>query len=75
MVPCEPNYLVHEFSEGASTIGENKMNFEKDEIELPLYNLMLEVTRKCNLKCKHCMRGAAQHLNMSAEVLEVVFRQ
>ena len=28
MVPCEPNYLVHEFSEGASTIGENKMNFE-----------------------------------------------
>ena len=27
--------------------------------------LGLEVTRKCNLRCAHCMRGDAQHLSMS----------
>lgn len=31
--------------------------------------LVLEVTRKCNLKCQHCMRGAAQRMNMSREVI------
>lgn len=51
------------------------MNFETDEINLPLYNLMLEVTRKCNLHCEHCMRGEPQNLDMSDEILEEVFRQ
>lgn len=36
---------------------------------------MLEVTRKCNLRCEHCMRGEPQNLNMSDEILEEVFRQ
>lgn len=56
--------------EGAYTL-----NFDKDEVILPLYNLMLEVTRKCNLKCEHCMRGEPQNIDMSDEILKEVFRQ
>lgn len=36
---------------------------------------MLEVTRKCNLRCEHCMRGEPQNVNMSDEILERVFNQ
>ena len=34
-----------------------------------LDQLILEVTRKCNLQCRHCLRGCAQNLFMSREVL------
>lgn len=27
-------------------------------------NLIVEVTRKCNLKCKHCLRGKAENINI-----------
>ena len=33
-------------------------------------NLMIEVTRKCNLKCKHCMRGDAQNFELSYEAID-----
>lgn len=36
--------------------------------------LMLEVTRKCNLKCEHCLRGNAQNKSMTTEVINAVFR-
>lgn len=29
------------------------------------YNLILEITRRCNMRCDHCMRGAVQRLDMS----------
>ncbi|MEG1925311.1 MAG: radical SAM protein [Ruthenibacterium sp.] len=32
-------------------------------------NLMLEITRKCNLKCEHCLRGNAQNKSMSEGVI------
>jgi len=32
-------------------------------------NLILEVTRKCNLRCEHCMRGNPQRLVMSNEII------
>ena len=32
-------------------------------------NLVLELTRQCNLKCQHCLRGGAQRLKMSREVM------
>lgn len=54
---------------------DKKLDFEKDEIKLPYDNIMLEVTRKCNLKCEHCMRGEPQNINMSNEILEKVFSQ
>lgn len=33
-----------------------------------LSSLILEVTRQCNLQCRHCLRGAAQNCKMSREV-------
>ncbi len=33
-------------------------------------HLMIEVTRKCNLKCKHCMRGDAQNYELSYETID-----
>lgn len=38
-----------------------------------VYNLVLEITRKCNMKCHHCLRGNAQNLTMSQEVIDAVF--
>jgi len=37
-------------------------------------NLIVEVTRRCNMRCEHCMRGAAQKLDMSEEVISAMFR-
>lgn len=34
--------------------------------------LGLEITRKCNLKCAHCLRGDAQHLSMSTAVIDKI---
>ena len=32
-------------------------------------NLIFEITRKCNMKCAHCLRGNAQNKNMNKEVM------
>lgn len=32
-------------------------------------NLIIEVTRKCNLKCEHCLRGCAQDKNISYDTI------
>lgn len=29
-------------------------------MELNVYNLVIEATRKCNMKCEHCLRGPSQ---------------
>lgn len=34
---------------------------------------MIELTRRCNLNCKHCMRGDAQNIDISYDVLDKVF--
>lgn len=36
---------------------------------IQISNLALEVTRKCQLQCAHCLRGDAQRMTMSNEVL------
>lgn len=35
--------------------------------------LLIEVTRKCNQSCNHCMRGPAQNLNMEKEIVDSFF--
>lgn len=32
--------------------------------------LSLEVTRRCNLNCAHCMRGEAQNIDMSNDIID-----
>ncbi len=35
-------------------------------------SLILEVTRRCNLKCAHCLRGEAQNLDISNETIKAL---
>lgn len=42
------------------------MKYQYDE-------LMIEITRKCNLQCAHCLRGDAQNITMSKEVIDKIF--
>ena len=56
-------------------MNEQNINFETDGINLSYMNIMLEITRRCNLKCEHCMRGDAQNLDMSGEIMEKLFSQ
>ena len=37
--------------------------------------LIVEGTRKCNMKCAHCLRGNAQRVNMDNSVANIVTRQ
>ena len=35
--------------------------------------LAIEITKKCNLKCKHCLKGDAQDVNISDFIIEKLF--
>ena len=37
-------------------------------------NLMLEVTRKCNMQCAYCMRGESQNVSMDSDTVRNVFQ-
>jgi hypothetical protein len=39
-------------------------------MNIKLSNLIIETTRKCNLKCDHCLRGDSQDLDINLEHLE-----
>lgn len=52
--------------------GERK-NMKRNEIFVG--NLCLEVTRRCNMGCAHCLRGNAEDLDMSHETIEQVLGQ
>ena len=43
--------------------------------EIFVGNLCLEVTRRCNMGCAHCLRGNAEDLDMSHETIEQVLGQ
>lgn len=39
-----------------------------------IQNLVLEVTRRCNMACEHCLRGDAQNMDMSKEIIDEVLK-
>lgn len=42
-----------------------------DEVKtLEVNNLILEVTRRCNMKCVHCLRGDAEDLDMPETIVD-----
>lgn len=41
--------------------------------KLVVNNLCIEVTRRCNYKCLHCMRGDAQNISLSTDDIEIIF--
>ena len=42
---------------------------------IEIKDLMIEVTRKCNLQCAHCLRGDAQNININPEILKPIFNK
>lgn len=40
---------------------------------LSIGDLYLEVTRRCNMQCEHCLRGNAQAVDMSRETVDKIF--
>lgn len=44
------------------------------KVRIECDTLVLEVTRRCNMRCNHCMRGDAQNLDMDKSIIEKVAR-
>lgn len=44
-------------------------------MQINFKNLMLEVTRKCNMQCAHCMRGESQNVSMDSDTIRNVFQE
>lgn len=41
--------------------------------KLEIYNAVIEVTRRCNMSCAHCLRGDAETIDISDEYLDKFF--
>lgn len=37
---------------------------------MQVYTMIYEITRRCNARCEHCLRGPAQKIDMSNEVID-----
>lgn len=37
-----------------------------------LHDLAIETTRRCNMKCEHCMRGESQNIDASKEIIDMI---
>lgn len=44
-------------------------------MQITFSNLVLEVTRKCNMNCPHCLRGPAQRVEMDLEIINRITTQ
>ncbi len=42
---------------------------------MELQNLIIEVTRKCNIKCEHCLRGNAQKMVIDTKYIDSLLDQ
>ena len=40
--------------------------------KLKLDGIIIEITRRCNLRCEHCCRGEAQNIDISKEVIDAI---
>jgi len=40
-----------------------------------IYNLVIEATRRCNMKCAHCLRGGVQRKDMNYTIMSDFLRQ
>lgn len=43
--------------------------------KLKAVDLCLELTRRCNMKCCHCLRGEPQNIDMTKEIINRVFEK
>lgn len=50
------------------------MNLPENE-KIAFSHFMFEVTRRCNFKCEHCMRGDAQNVDLSKNAIDNLLNQ
>jgi len=43
--------------------------------KLEIYNLVIEVTRRCNMVCSHCLRGDAENMDLEYRDLRALLTQ
>ena len=44
-------------------------------MKINLYSLIVEVTRRCNMHCEHCLRGEAQNLDIPFSTIDKALEQ
>ena len=42
---------------------------------MELENLVVEITRQCNLSCEHCLRGDSENLDIDLKYIETLFNK
>jgi len=42
---------------------------------MEIYNLVIEVTRRCNMECEHCLLGEAENIDMDIKHVEKIFQK
>ena len=42
-------------------------------MNISIYDLTIEITRRCNQQCEHCLRGQAQNINISIDDVNTLF--
>lgn len=42
-------------------------------MEFILHDLAIETTRRCNMRCEHCMRGESQNIDITPELIDIIF--
>ena len=42
---------------------------------MEIRNLIIETTRRCNMKCQHCLRGAVQNMDMETKYIDSLLSQ
>lgn len=52
-----------------------KFQSKKGTEKMELSNVIIEITRECNLECEHCLRGDAQDLSIPPNYIDVLFSQ
>ena len=46
-----------------------------DNKEIMVQNLGLELTKRCNLNCAHCLKGESQKVDMDKDTIDAIFKQ
>lgn len=44
-------------------------------MNININNLIIEITRKCNLRCDHCLRGDIQNIDINYKYIDSLFKQ
>ena len=50
-------------------------DYSVESVKLNYDGIEIEVTRRCNLACSHCVRGEAQNIDISEEIIDKLFDQ